>query len=67
LLAAFKIKCPVFSVAFTLTSSVSGALLLLANSQLIVVTLSSVFIATAGVCVNILNSIVIDNIPTKLR
>jgi len=60
-------KCSVLSVAFTLTSSVSGALLLVVNSEVILVTLSSVFIATGGVCVNILNNVVIDNIPTKLR
>jgi hypothetical protein len=57
----------VLPVAFTLTSSVVGALLLLARSEVIVVALSSIFIATAGVCVNILNNVVIDNIPTKLR
>ncbi|GFG38510.1 hypothetical protein Cfor_01076, partial [Coptotermes formosanus] len=62
-----KTKCCVLSVAFILTSSVSGAFLLLANSELLVVTLSAVFIAMAGVCVNMLNTIVIDNIPTRLR
>jgi hypothetical protein len=54
-------------VAFILTSSVAGALLLVANTELLVVALSSVFIAMAGVCVNILNNVVIDNIPTQLR
>ena len=50
-----------------LTSSVSGCLLVVANSELLVVALSSIFIAMSGVCVNILNNVVIDNIPTQLR
>jgi hypothetical protein len=50
-----------------LASSVSGAALNFANTELLVVALSSVFIAMSGVCVNMLSSIVIDNISTQLR
>jgi ABC-type branched-subunit amino acid transport system permease subunit len=50
-----------------LASSVSGAALNVANTELLVVALSSIFIAMSGVCVSMVNSIVIDNIPTHLR
>lgn len=54
-------------MTYTLTSTVSGALLLAVKSEVILVLLSSVFMATGGVSVNILNIVVIDNIPTNLR
>jgi hypothetical protein len=50
-----------------LASCASGVALTFANAELLVVALASIFIAMSGVCVNMLNSIVIDNIPTQLR
>ncbi|PNF35659.1 hypothetical protein B7P43_G17680 [Cryptotermes secundus] len=44
-----------------------GAALLAANTEALVVTLSSLYIATTGVCINMLSTIVIDLIPTQFR
>jgi hypothetical protein len=54
-------------VTFSFVSSVAGAALLAANTEVLVVTLSSIFIAMCGVCVNMLSSIVVDVIPTQFR
>jgi hypothetical protein len=48
-------------------SSVAGAALLAANTEVLMVSLASIYIATCGVCVNMLSSIVIDIIPTQFR
>jgi hypothetical protein len=54
-------------VIFTFTSGVAGAALLAANTEVLVVALSSIFIAMCGVCVNMVSSIIIDIIPTQFR
>jgi hypothetical protein len=46
---------------------VAVATLLAANSEVLVVAMSSIFIAMCGVCVNMVSSIVIDFIPTQFR
>ncbi|KDR21687.1 synaptic vesicle glycoprotein 2B-like [Zootermopsis nevadensis] len=54
-------------VVCLVASSVCIATINVANTELLLVVLSSIFIAMAGVSVNMLSSIVIDNIPTQLR
>jgi uncharacterized membrane protein YdcZ (DUF606 family) len=52
---------------FSFTSGVTGAAILAANTEVLMVALSSIYVAMCGVCVNMLSSIVIDNIPTQFR
>ncbi|KAJ9599348.1 hypothetical protein L9F63_010169 [Diploptera punctata] len=50
-----------------LVSSISGFCIYFARTEWLIVMLCSLFIAMSGTCVNMLNSIVIDRIPTQLR
>ncbi|XP_069704226.1 synaptic vesicle glycoprotein 2B-like [Periplaneta americana] len=52
---------------YMLVTSIEILSLYFVNTEVGIVALASLFIATTGVCVNMLNSIVVENIPTQLR